>query len=291
MQDVINVSLETLGVTATKTTHIFWADASVPIVEMRFTSRSAESYKAHNHQEFCVGAVTEGVAMTTLRGDTYAISPGFLVLIPPGVVHSCNPMQGGRRSYIMAYFDVRWCVSLQEALFGKKLRREGKLLLPNTTLLESRELYQSLIELATLLPSDALSLEKTEKLTQFATDLFVRTCDLDVHVSGTGHNGIIEEVKSYLEQRADLNITLEELSTRFRCNPYHLLRSFKKAVGLPPHAYMLNARIERAKRLLSAGVAVAAVAAETGFADQSHFHKTFRRILAATPRQYQKRSR
>lgn len=274
-----------------KTSHIFWADASVPIVEMRFTSRSAESYKAHSHQEFCVGAVTEGTTLTTLRGKTYAVSPGFLVLIPPGLVHSCNPLESGNRSYIMAYFDVRWCQLLQKALFGKQDGREDKFVLPNTTLLESDELYNALLELASLLPSDALSLEKTEKLTQFASDLFVRTCDLDVPVFGTEHNGIIHEVKSYLEQRADLNITLEELSAKFRCNPYHLLRTFKKMVGLPPHAYMLNARIERAKRLLLDGVPPATVAAETGFADQSHFHKTFRRILAATPGQYQKRSK
>jgi hypothetical protein len=69
----------------------------------------------------------------------------------------------------------------------------------------------------------------------------------------------------------------------FDATPYHLLRSFKKIVGLPLHAFMLNARIERAKQLLLYRVPLAAVAAETGFADQSHFHKAFRLILAAPP--------
>lgn len=270
-----------------KTSHTFWTDANLPHVEMRFTRHSAESYKAHSHQEFCVGAVTYGVTLTTMREQTYAVSPGFLVLIDPELVHRCNPLEGSVRSYIMAYFDVQWCCSLQETLFGK----QEKFISPDTTLLESDVLFNSLLELANLLSSDAFSLEKTEKLTQFASDLFARVSDLTVATFDTGQYGIIPEVKWYLEQQLERNITLDELAVTFRCNPYHLLRSFKKIVGLPPHAFMLNARIERAKQLLLDGVPLAAVAAETGFADQSHFHKTFRSILAATPRQYQQRSR
>lgn len=270
-----------------KTNHTFWTDTNVPFVEMRFTRQSAESYKAHSHREFCVGAVTEGTTLTTIREKSYAVSPGFLVLIDPELVHSCNPQVGRVRSYIMAYFDVQWCHSLQEALFGK----QEKLISPKTALLESDVLFHSLIELASLLPSDALPLEKTENLTQFVGDLFLRTCDLAVAKLDTEPYGIIHEVKKYLKQQSEIKITLEELSATFRCNPYHLLRNFKKIVGLPPHAFMLNARIERAKGLLLDGVPLAAVAAETGFVDQSHFHKTFCRILAATPRQYQQRSR
>lgn len=269
-----------------KTSHTFWTDANLPHVEMRFTRRSAESYKAHSHQEFCVGAVTDGITLTTMREKTYAVSPGFLVLIDPELVHSCNPLEGSVRSYIMAYFDVQWCRSLQETLFGK----QEKFIPPTTTLLESDVLFNSLLELAYLLPSDALTLEKTERLTQFARDLFAKACGITVATFDTEQYGIVHEVKRYLEQQAERNITLDELAATFRCNPYHLLRSFKKIVGLPPHAFMLNARIERAKQLLLDGVPLAAVAAETGFADQSHFHKTFRRILAATPRQYQQRS-
>jgi len=270
-----------------RASHTFWTDAKVPIVEVRSTRQSSEVYKAHSHREFCVGVVTDGVTLTTVGEKKYALSPGFLVLIPPGVVHSCNPLEGSVRSYIMTYLDVRWCQSLQEELFGKQERFS----IPGPVLLESAALFGSLVELASLLVSEALPLEKTEQLTQFASDLFTRTCDRAVTSSHTEPSGIIEEVKSYLEQRAELNLTLEELSATFRCNSYHLLRTFKKSVGLPPHAFMLNARIERAKRLLLDGLSLATVAAETGFADQSHLHKTFRRIVAATPRQYQQRSK
>lgn len=269
-----------------KASHTFWSDAGVPLVEMRCTTRSTESYKPHSHKEFCVGAVTEGTVVLTVQGQSCVVSPGCLLLIPPGSVHSCNPQQGRARSYLMAYFPVPWCRSLQNTLFGG----QREFVPPQRFLLECDELYRSFVELARLLPGDALTLEKSGNVTQFVGDLFARTCDREVPAPRAERDGLVQEVKEYLEQRADLNITLTELSATFRCNPYHLLRSFKKAVGLPPHAFMLNARIEKAKLLLLDGVPPAAVAAETGFADQSHFHKTFRRILAATPRQYQSRS-
>ncbi|WP_129127009.1 helix-turn-helix domain-containing protein [Geomonas oryzae] len=269
-----------------KASHTFWNDASVPIVEVRYTSRSAESYKAHCHREFCVGAVTEGKAVMTVRNSTCVLSPGLLAVIPPETVHSCNPSEGSARSYLMAFFDATWCRSIQEALFG----RQEHFIPPADFLVDSRTLYDSFLELTEILAGDALPLEKTESAAQFASELFAGTCDLKLPAQVKVRDGIVREVKEYLEQRADLNITLQELAVVFRCNPYHLLRTFKQAVGLPPHAFMLNARIERAKRLLLEGMAPAGVAAETGFADQSHFHKTFRRIVAATPRQYRLRS-
>jgi len=266
-----------------KPTHTFWNDDRVPIVAVRCTSRSAESYKAHSHREFCVGAVTEGTAGMTVKQESYTLSPGVLAVIPPETVHSCNPPENGSRSYLMAYFDVAWCRSVQEALFG----RLTHFIPPSQVLVPNHALYDSFLELAKLLPGAALPLEKTALATQFASDLFAGSCDRESPVPGGEGEGIVPEVKEYLEQRADLQITLQELASVFRCNPYHLLRIFKHAVGLPPHAFLLNARIEKAKRLLLEGMAPAGVAAETGFADQSHFHKTFRRLVAATPRQYQ----
>ncbi|QWV94678.1 AraC family transcriptional regulator [Geomonas oryzisoli] len=268
-----------------KATHSFWNDASVPSVAVRCTRRSAESYKAHCHREFCVGAVTEGKAVMTVRNETCVLSPGLLAVIPPETVHSCNPPEGGSRSYQMAFFDAAWCRSLQEELFG----RRGDFIPPAHFLVENAALYASFLQLTALLADDALPLEKSERATQFASELFISTCDRELPAPAKERDGIVPDVKEYLERRADLNITLQELAVTFRCNPYHLLRTFKQAVGLPPHAFMLNARIERAKRLLLEGMTPASVAAETGFADQSHFHKTFRRLVAATPRQFQLR--
>ncbi|QEM67494.1 AraC family transcriptional regulator [Geobacter sp. FeAm09] len=263
-------------------THTFWSDPALPFVNMRRTLGSVEAYTAHSHPEFCVGAVTEGVTLTTVRGTTHALFPGSLVLIAPEEVHSCNPRAGVPRSYLMAYLDVPWCRSIQEALFGPRERFTP----PAPVLLENEPLFSAFVELAQLLASDAPTREKGARMTRFCGDLFAAAGDPAAVPDHTTADGIIPEVKSYLARHPERNITLDELAAAFRCTPCHLLRSFKKIVGLPPHAFLLNARIERAKQLLRDGVPVARVAQETGFADQSHFHRVFRRTLAATPRQY-----
>ena len=69
---------------------------------------------------------------------------------------------------------------------------------------------------------------------------------------------------------------------------YRLLRAFKRAYGLPPHAYELNGRMQRARQMLRTGhtAAAAAAAAASDFTDQSHFSRHFRRMWRMTPGQY-----
>ncbi len=63
-------------------------------------------------------------------------------------------------------------------------------------------------------------------------------------------------------------------------------RAFRKHVGLPPHRFQLRARIERAKAQLAGPSSLTEIALGCGFADQSHFSRTFRAITGATPRRF-----
>ncbi len=69
---------------------------------------------------------------------------------------------------------------------------------------------------------------------------------------------------------------------------YHVWRMFAAEVGHTPHAYLLGVRIESAKVLLAEGNSVASVAAATGFCDQSHLNKHFKRVLGKTPSEYRR---
>jgi transcriptional regulator GlxA family with amidase domain len=80
---------------------------------------------------------------------------------------------------------------------------------------------------------------------------------------------------------------LAELAAATGSRPFALLRAFKRAYGLPPHAWLTGERVRTARTLLDAGTAPADAAAAVGFADQSHLSRHFSRILGVPPRAYQ----
>lgn len=63
----------------------------------------------------------------------------------------------------------------------------------------------------------------------------------------------------------------------------HLVRTFSREFGIAPHQYLVTRRIDRARRLLLAGGPPHAVAAATGFHDQSHLTRHFKRVVGTTP--------
>ena len=96
----------------------------------------------------------------------------------------------------------------------------------------------------------------------------------------------MKRVREYLEANFMHNVSLSQLSTLTGISPYYLLRAFRKTVGLPPFEYLLHLRILSAKELLRQGHPLIEVALETGFVDQSHFTRHFKRIVGFTPGQF-----
>lgn len=93
----------------------------------------------------------------------------------------------------------------------------------------------------------------------------------------------------YIEENCLRSIRLEELALLTNLSQSHFSHAFKAATGIPPHQWQINARLERAKQLLiSSDTPLADVAAETGFSDQAHFTRVFRKNLGTTPSSWKK---
>jgi AraC family transcriptional regulator len=91
----------------------------------------------------------------------------------------------------------------------------------------------------------------------------------------------------YIHANLDRDIRLSDLAALTRMSPYHFARLFRQTMGLAPHRYLVEQRIERAKILLSDHtLTIAEVASALGFHSQSHFTSIFRRTTGYTPKQY-----
>lgn len=88
----------------------------------------------------------------------------------------------------------------------------------------------------------------------------------------------------YIEENCLRTIRLEELASLTGLSQSHFSHAFKASTGLPPHQWQTRARLERAKQLLLKGdTPLTNVAVETGFADQAHFTRVFRKNVGTTP--------
>ena len=89
-----------------------------------------------------------------------------------------------------------------------------------------------------------------------------------------------------LRERLDAEVTLDTLADHAGTDKFHLCRAFREQVGLPPHAYLTQLRIMRAKELLAAGVKPSEIAPRVGLYDQSQLNRHFRRLVGTTPGAY-----
>jgi AraC family transcriptional regulator len=97
----------------------------------------------------------------------------------------------------------------------------------------------------------------------------------------------LQRVRDYVEAHLDEDLSLTVLADIACLSPYHFSRSLKQAVGVGPQRYVIQRRLERAKRLLrQTRQPLALVAQQAGFADQSHLTQMFRRETGVTPGRY-----
>lgn len=108
--------------------------------------------------------------------------------------------------------------------------------------------------------------------------------------SVAGVRGVLR-ARDFLAAHADQNPTLETLARHASMNKFVLVRAFRRVFGTTPHAYLMAVRLERARALLAEGMRSIDASAATGFADQAHFSRWFKRRYGVTPAAYAGRTR
>ncbi|MED5616589.1 AraC family transcriptional regulator [Janthinobacterium sp. P210005] len=254
-------------------TTAFWRDPSLPHVESRRACHSRACYKPHSHPTFSIGAVDSGGSIFTGSKDgKVALGNGSLVLVPAGCVHACNPLPDTLWSYQMLHLDAQWLQAHAPALDGD-----------TAAVLQCPLLYAQFCAMNALLFSTVSAVEKNAALLAFLVACSSVCADL-----------LPSERKPVPQQLAPVLATLQalpsaslrQLAEAAGLSPYQLIRAFRAATGLTPHAYQLNMHVNRARNRLQAGTALAQLAHELGFADQSHLQRVFKAHAGITPGRY-----
>jgi AraC-like DNA-binding protein len=130
--------------------------------------------------------------------------------------------------------------------------------------------------------SGALATES--KLLAVLGDVLTRHADRRVKRPAVGRESRRTRIaREFIDHNYASNVSLRELSALSGVGRYWLIKAFKAAYGVPPHAYLTSVRVRQAQRLLRDGMEIAEAAVACGFADQSHLSRSFKRSTALTP--------
>jgi AraC family transcriptional regulator len=102
----------------------------------------------------------------------------------------------------------------------------------------------------------------------------------------------LRRVTDYIHEHLDEHLTLAQLGAVVFMSPYHFARLFQHSTGLPPHRFVVRARIDHAATLLAApDLSVSQISRVVGFRTPSHFATVFHRTMGVTPTEYRARHR
>jgi AraC-like DNA-binding protein len=255
------------------------------IRDIKLVSGARRRLDRHFHEEYSLAFLHSGTSHARLAGGELPVSGGDLVLMPPRLVHACNPDEGEEWSYSIFYLEPSWV----EGLLGWRAPPIQALRL---TMAPGFGAGQARIAGARQDPPALESLVR-EALGTFAgapQGAAGAAARLGLApASGAGARAPssgLDEAKRHLEAHLAAAVSVDELAEVAGLSKYRFIRAFSGAYGLTPHAYLLNVRVNRAKRQLSAGEGIAAAAYENGFCDQSHFSRAFASRVGITPGAY-----
>jgi AraC-like DNA-binding protein len=104
--------------------------------------------------------------------------------------------------------------------------------------------------------------------------------------------GALRRVTEYIDSHLSEDVALETLAAHAGLSTYHFARAFKQSVGMPPHRYLLQQRVKRAAELLKQSEQpLTAIAQSLGFADQSHFSRSFHWLMGMAPSEFRRTHR
>lgn len=265
----------------------FWRDSDLPGVEVRYSNYNADAFREHTHDAYSIGLLESGQTTFSLEGESHHAEAGQVVLIGPNVAHACNPDQDSDMAYRMFYVSPEWVQAVAKEVFGQA---SGIPVFP-LPVLDDPDVWDAWLKLYTAITEGAGRLEKETLLVQGLADLLARHGAMGEISEPDDVPDAVERAKDHLAANLSEKVSLDQLSEVAHLSRYHLLRIFQKAVGLPPHAYQNQLRVDLGKRLLAEGMSISQTAVEVGFADQSHFSRVFKQYTGATPKQYQADSR
>ncbi|MFI9766886.1 AraC family transcriptional regulator [Streptomyces sp. NPDC052415] len=250
-----------------------WRPRVPGVVEVFHAHFTEYAYPMHVHEAWTLLIVDDGAVRYDLDRHEHGTPRGTVTLLPPHVPHNGAPATPhGFRKRVL-YLDTS---RLAGDLIGAAV---------DTPELRDPLLRHRVGQLHTALARPGDELEAESRLTLVGERL--RT-----HLRARPESGarfgpaLARHLRELLDERVVEGLSLQEAAGLLQAHPAHLVRAFSTAYGIAPHQYLNSRRVDRARRLLLDGRPIGEVATATGFYDQAHLTRHFRKLVGTPPGRY-----
>lgn len=260
----------------------FWRAQELGGVELLHARYIEQVFSPHVHEGFAFVMIEQGAQRFHHRGAEHFAPAGSVVLINPDEVHTGSKADEAGWRYRGFYPEL---AQVSDVLGELELGKSGT---PSfdASVVHDPQLVQALFAAHRLVDSDATVLQRQTCWREALLLLFQRHARIpDAPIAGK-EPGAVARARELLGSRLMEPPSLEELAAAVGLSPFHFARVFRKATGLPPHAWLKQRRLEQARALLKQGCMPVNVAMQLGFADQSHLSRQFKQAYGVGPGEY-----
>jgi AraC-like DNA-binding protein len=239
-------------------------------------------FPPHTHETYVIGVTLDGVHSYMHKGVRVRCEAGTICFINPDEVHDGSPDSHGY-SYRMTYPGPDFLSALLRDATGRavgppKFRRPG---------VHDPELAGIFCAAHRALEDKGEALLADEKLIAFYLKAIERYGGgLPSLIDAGREPDAVARTKDYLIGHMAEATNFQALARHVGLSAWHLIRVFRKATGLTPHAWLVDRRVHQARELLRARESPSHIAVQCGFADQAHLTRAFKARLGVTPGQY-----
>ncbi len=260
-----------------------WRYAELPGVDLLRARYVEKRFVRHTHEQFVIAAITDGVEVFHHGGADQYVGPGALALVNPDTPHTGQA--GGPEGW--RYGAVYPSPELVAEIAAETTVIRGT---PGFRSPVLEDPYAAGLVHQVLRATDEGNALAADTLLRVAVTRLLRLNGgtLPRRAVRTAGARMAARARAVLEERMTGPPTLERLAADLGTSPFALLRAFRETYGMPPHAWLTDARVRRARRLLDAGTTPAEAAAAVGFTDQPHLNRHFGRIVGVPPGAYQR---
>ncbi len=254
--------------------------AELPQVRLVRGRGICNTFPRHAHRSFSIGIIERGRRSVSGRDGTVLGREGDVFVIGPGEPHRCI---ADDHDYRIVCIGPDYLRRLLHGVDG------GSVAVPRFAPLAVTDatLYAWVESFADMAGRTGCARGKEAALSAILARLLsVHARTLPEPAPCRAGRAAVRRTRAYVAERYRDSIKLGDLAEVARLSPFHFSRIFSHEVGVPPHAFQIQLRIDKARLQMLEGVPIARAALDAGFADQSHFTRFFRKIVGVTPGDY-----